>query len=155
MRKKSKNFDDIIKEELKYSEYLNTRIKEIKKKAKTGREKIIKKKNNFKYLNEFKYLQNEQRRLENELVVQLYNINENEYDTKTSNFKLKSDDILNHFYNITRVEKEINKDFNIIFKLIKDLINKQKENNQNNIKKKTKKENDLNIENIDIQNILK
>ena len=155
MRKKNKNFDDIIKEELKYSEYLNTRIKEIKKKAKTGREKIIKKKNNFKYLNEFKYLQNEQRRLENELVVQLYNINENEYDTKTSNFKSKSDDILNHFYNITRVEKEINKDFNIIFKLIKDLINKQKENNQNNIKKKIKKENDLNIENIDIQNIQK
>ena len=155
MRKKNKNFDDIIKEELKYSEYLNTRIKEIKKKAKTGREKIIKKKNNFKYLNEFKYLQNEQRRLENELVVQLYNINENEYDTKTSNFKLKSDDILNHFYNITRVEKEINKDFNIIFKLIKDLINKQKENNQNNTKKKIKKENDLNIENIDIQNIQK
>ena len=155
MRKKSKNFDDIIKEELKYSEYLNTRIKEIKKKAKTGREKIIKKKNNFKYLNEFKYLQNEQRRLENELVVQLYNINENEYDTKTSNFKSKSDDILNHFYNITRVEKEINKDFNIIFKLIKDLINKQKENNQNNTKKKIKKENDLNIENIDIQNIQK
>ena len=155
MRKKNKNFDDIIKEELKYSEYLNTRIKEIKKKAKTGREKIIKKKNNFKYLNEFKYLQNEQRRLENELVVQLYNINENEYDTKTSNFKLKSDDILNHFYNITRVEKEINKDFNIIFKLIKDLINKQKENNQNNTKKKIKKENDVNIENIDIQNIQK
>ena len=155
MRKKNKNFDDIIKEELKYSEYLNTRIKEIKKKAKTGREKIIKKKNNFKYLNEFKYLQNEQRRLENELVVQLYNINENEYDTKTSNFKSKSDDILNHFYNITRVEKEINKDFNIIFKLIKDLINKQKENNQNNTKKKIKKENDLNIENIDIQNIQK
>ena len=81
-------------------------------------------------------MQNEQRRLENELVVQLYNINENEYDTKTSNFKSKSDDILNHFYNITRVEKEINKDFNIIFKLIKDLINKQKENNQNNTKKK-------------------
>ena len=100
-------------------------------------------------------MQNEQRRLENELVVQLYNINENEYDTKTSNFKSKSDDILNHFYNITRVEKEINKDFNIIFKLIKDLINKQKENNQNNIKKKIKKENDLNIENIDIQNIQK
>ena len=155
MRKKNKNFDDIIKEELKYSEYLNTRIKEIKKKAKTGREKIIKKKNNFKYLNEFKYLQNEQRRLENELVIQLYNINENEYDTKTSNFKSKSDDILNHFYNITRVEKEINKDFNIIFKLIKDLINKQKENNQNNTKKKIKKENDVNIENIDIQNIQK
>ena len=113
MRKKSKNLDDIIKEELKYSEYLNTRIKEIKKKAKTGKEKIIKKKNNFKYLNEFKYLQNEQRRLENELVVQLYNINENELDTKTSNFKTQSDDVLNHFYNITRIEKEINKDFNI------------------------------------------
>ena len=155
MRKKSKNLDDIIKEELKYSEYLNTRIKEIKKKAKTGKEKIIKKKNNFKYLNEFKYLQNEQRRLENELVVQLYNINENELDTKTSNFKTQSDDVLNHFYNITRIEKEINKDFNIIFNLIKDLINKQKENNKSNGKRKIKKENNINQDNIDIQNIQK
>ena len=152
MRKKSKNLDDIIKEELKYSEYLNTRIKEIKKKAKTGKEKIIKKKNNFKYLNEFKYLQNEQRRLENELVVQLYNINENELDTKTSNFKTQSDDVLNHFYNITRIEKEINKDFNIIFNLIKDLINKQKENNK---KRNKTKENNINQDNIDIQNIQK
>ena len=155
MRKKSKNLDDIIKEELKYSEYLNTRIKEIKKKAKTGKEKIIKKKNNFKYLNEFKYLQNEQRRLENELVVQLYNINENELNTKTSNFKTQSDDVLNHFYNITRIEKEINKDFNIIFNLIKDLINKQKENNKSNGKRKIKKENNINQDNIDIQNIQK
>ena len=155
MRKKSKNLDDIIKEELKYSEYLNTRIKEIKKKAKTGKEKIIKKKNNFKYLNEFKYLQNEQRRLENELVVQLYNINENELDTKTSNFKTQSDDVLNHFYNITRIEKEINKDFNIIFNLIKDLINKQKENNKSNGKRKITKENNINKDNIDIQNIQK
>ena len=155
MRKKSKNLDDIIKEELKYSEYLNTRIKEIKKKAKTGKEKIIKKKNNFKYLNEFKYLQNEQRRLENELVVQLYNINENELDTKTSNFKTQSDDVLNHFYNITRIEKEINKDFNIIFNLIKELINKQKENNKSNGKRKITKENNINKDNIDIQNIQK
>ena len=155
MRKKSKNLDDIIKEELKYSEYLNTRIKEIKKKAKTGKEKIIKKKNNFKYLNEFKYLQNEQRRLENELVVQLYNINENELDTKTSNFKTQSDDVLNHFYNITRIEKEINKDFNIIFNLIKELINKQKENNKSNGKRKIAKENNINKDNIDIQNIQK
>ena len=155
MRKRSKNIDDIIKEELKYSEYLNTRIKEIKKKAKTGKEKIAKKKNNFKFLNEFKYLQNEERRLENDLVVQLYNINENELDTKTSNFKTKSDDILNHFYYITRIEKEINKDFNIIFKLIKELINKQKGNNKNNKKNKIKQENNINKENTDIKNIQK
>ena len=155
MRKRSKNIDDIIKEELKYSEYLNTRIKEIKKKAKTGKEKITKKKNNFKFLNEFKYLQNEERRLENDLVVQLYNINENELDTKTSNFKTQSDDILNHFYYITRIEKEINKDFNIIFKLIKELINKQKGNNKNNKKNKIKQENNINKENTDIKNIQK
>ena len=155
MRKRSKNIDDIIKEELKYSEYLNTRIKEIKKKAKTGKEKITKKKNNFKFLNEFKYLQNEERRLENDLVVQLYNINENELDTKTSNFKTKSDDILNHFYYITRIEKEINKDFNIIFKLIKELINKQKGNNKNNKKNKIKQENNINKDNTDIKNIQK
>jgi hypothetical protein len=141
MRKKNKNIDDIIKEELKYSEYLNTRIKEINKKAKTGKEKIIKKKNNFKFLNEFKYLQNEEKRLENELVIQLYNINENESDTKNTSFKTKSDEILNHFYYNTRIEKEINKEFNIIFKLIKDLINKQKGNKKNN---KNNKQNNIN-----------
>jgi len=158
MRKKNKNIDDIIKEELKYSEYLNTRIKEINKKAKTGKEKIIKKKNNFKFLNEFKYLQNEEKRLENELVIQLYNINENESDTKNTSFKTKSDEILNHFYYNTRIEKEINKEFNIIFKLIKDLINKQKgnkKNNKNNKQNNISKNNNINIDNDDIKNIQK
>ena len=158
MRKKNKNIDDIIKEELKYSEYLNTRIKEINKKAKKGKEKIIKKKNNFKFLNEFKYLQTEQRRLENELVIQLYNINENETDTKNKNFKSKSDEILNYFYYNTRIEKEINKDFNIIFRLIKDLINKQKENKtniKNNKQNKNNKNNNINKDNFDIKNIQK
>ena len=158
MRKRNKNIDDIIQEELKYSEYLNTRIKEIKKKAKTGKEKIIKKKNNFKFLNEFKYLQSEERRLENDLVVQLYNINENEFDTKTSEFKTKSDDLLNHFYYITKIEKEINKDFNIIFNLIKELINKQKGNKmniKNNNKNKINKDKINNNSNVDIENIQK
>ena len=158
MRKKNKNIDDIIKEELKYSEYLNTRIKEINKKAKSGKEKIIKKKNNFKFLNEFKHLQTEERRLENELVIQLYNINENETDTKNINFKTKSDEILNYFYYNTRIEKEINKDFNIIFKLIKDLINKQKGNKtniKNNKQNKINKNNNINKDNTDIKNIQK
>ena len=158
MRKKNRNIDDIIQEELKYSEYLNTRIKEINKKAKTGKEKIIKKKNNFKFLNEFKYLQSEERRLENELVIQLYNINENETDTKNEIYKNKSDEILNYFYYNTRIEKEINKDFNIIFKLIKELINKQKETktNKKGIQKyKTSITNNISEENIDIQNIKK
>ena len=158
MRKKNKNIDDIIKEELKYSEYLNTRIKEINKKAKSGKAKIIKKKNNFKLLNEFKHLQTEERRLENELVIQLYNINENETDTKSINFKTKSDEILNYFYYNTRIEKEINKDFNIIFKLIKDLINKQKGNKtniKNNKQNKINKNNNINKDNTDIKNIQK
>ena len=158
MRKKNKNIDDIIKEELKYSEYLNTRIKEINKKAKSGKEKIIKKKNNFKFLNEFKHLQTEERRLENELVIQLYNINENETNTKNLNFKTKSDEILNYFYYNTRIEKEINKDFNIIFKLIKDLINKQKGNKtniKNNKQNKISKNNNINKDNTDIKNIQK
>ena len=158
MRKKNKNIDDIIKEELKYSEYLNTRIKEINKKAKSGKEKIIKKKNNFKFLNEFKHLQTEERRLENELVIQLYNINENETDTKNINFKTKSDEILNYFYYNTRIEKEINKDFNIIFKLIKDLINKQKGNKtniKNNKQNKISKNNNINKDITDIKNIQK
>ena len=158
MRKKNKNIDDIIKEELKYSEYLNTRIKEINKKAKSGKEKIIKKKNNFKFLNEFKHLQTEERRLENELVIQLYNINENETDTKNINFKTKSDEILNYFYYNTRIEKEINKDFNIIFKLIKDLINKQKGNKtniKNNKQNKINKNNNINKDITDIKNIQK
>ena len=159
MRKKIKNIDDIIQEELKYSEYLNTRIKEINKKAKTGKEKITKKKNNFKFLNEFKYLQSEERRLENELVIQLYNINESETDTKNSNFKTKSDEILNHFYYNTRIEKEINKDFNIIFKLIKDLINKQSTTKSNikgnNKKSKSIVKNNFNIDSNDIINTKK
>ena len=67
MRKKNRDIDDIIKEELKYSEYLNTRIKEINRKAKSGKEKITNKKNNFKFMNEYKYLQSEERKLENEL----------------------------------------------------------------------------------------
>ena len=160
MRKKNKNIDDIIAEELKYSEYLNTRIKEINKKAKTGKEKGIKKKNNFKFLNEFKYLQTEERRIENELVIQLYNINENESETKNTNYKAKSDEILNHFYYNTRIEKEINQEFNIIFKLVNELINKQKQsktNNKSNKQNKINKKNNniINKDNADIKNIQK
>ena len=160
MRKKNKNIDDIIAEELKYSEYLNTRIKEINKKAKTGKEKGIKKKNNFKFLNEFKYLQTEERRIENELVIQLYNINENESETKNTNYKAKSDEILNHFYYNTRIEKEINQEFNIIFKLVNELINKQKQsktNNKSNKQNKMNKKNNniINKDNADIKNIQK
>ena len=141
MRKRSKNIDDIIKEELKYSEYLNTRIKEINRKAKSGKEKTINKKNNFKFLNEFKYLESEERKLENELVIQLYNINESELDSKNISSKEKSDEILNHFYYNTRIEREIKGEFNIIFKLIKDLINKQKQNIPKNKKNKSNKNN--------------
>ena len=163
MRKKNnRDIDDIIKEELKYSEYLNNRIKEINKKAKTGKEKINNKKNNFKFMNEFKYLQSEERKLENELVVQLYNINETESDNKNNFFKEKSDEILNHFYYNTHIEKEIRSQFNIIFKLVKDLINKQKEKNSKSKNKSskndkiTKKDNNSNIlENNDIVNIRK
>ena len=164
MRKKNnRDIDDIIKEELKYSEYLNNRIKEINKKAKTGKEKINNKKNNFKFMNEFKYLQSEERKLENELVIQLYNINETESDNKNNYFKEKSDEILNHFYYNTHIEKEIRSQFNIIFKLVKDLINKQKENKNSKNKNKsakndkiTKKDNNENmLENNNIINIRK
>ena len=158
-RKNNRDIDDIIKEELKYSEYLNNRIKEINKKAKTGKEKINNKKNNFKFMNEFKYLQSEERKLENELVIQLYNINETELDNKNIYFKEKSDEILNHFYYNTRIEKEIKNEFNIIFKLIKDLINKQKQNKPKNTKIKSNKNNkniniDKNINKIDNTDIL-
>ena len=159
MKKRNRDLDDIIKEELKYSEYLNSRIKEINKKAKSGKEKINNKKNNFKFLNEFKYLQSEERKLENELVIQLYNINESELDNRNSTFKEKSDEILNHFYYNTRLEKEIKGEFNIIFKLIKDLINKQNQNtNQNNKSKqkiKTKEKNKNKIDNNDVLTINK
>ena len=159
MRRKNKDIDDIIKEELKYSEYLNNRIKEINKKAKTGKEKINNKKNNFKFMNEFKYLQSEERKLENELVIQLYNINESELDNKNIYFKEKSDEILNYFYYNTRIEKEIKNEFNIIFKLIKDLINNQKQNKQKNGKNKANKNNknvniDKNINKLDNTDIL-
>ena len=139
MKRRNKDIDAIIEEELKYSEYLNSRIKEINRKAKSGKEKSTNKKNNFKFMNEFKYLQSEERKLENELVIQLYNINESELDSKNISSKEKSDEILNHFYYNTRIEKEIKGEFNIIFKLIKDLINKQKQNNPKNKKIKSTK----------------
>ena len=141
MKRRNKDFDAIIEEELKYSEYLNSRIKEINRKAKSGKKKINNKKNNFKFMNEFKYLQSEERKLENELVIQLYNINESELDSKNVSSKEKSDEILNHFYYNTRIEKEIKSEFNIIFRLIKDLINKTKQNKSKNknINKKNNK----------------
>ena len=157
-KKNNRDIDDVIKEELKYSEYLNSRIKEINRKAKSGKEKSTNKKNNFKFMNEFKYLQSEERKLENELVIQLYNINESELDSKNISSKEKSDEILNHFYYNTRIEKEIKGEFNIIFKLIKDLIIKQKQNNPKNKKiKSTKNSKSKNINtntntNININN---
>ena len=140
-RRNKKDIDEIIKEELKYSEYLNTRIKEINRKAKSGKQKITNKKNNFKFMNEFKYLQSEERKLENELVIQLYNINENEIDSKDISSKEKSNEILNHFYYNTRIEKEIKSQFNIIFRLIRDLINKRKLNKTQYKNNKTRKSN--------------
>lgn len=141
MKRRNKDFDAIIEEELKYSEYLNSRIKEINRKAKSGKKKINNKKNNFKFMNEFKYLQSEERKLENELVIQLYNINESELDSKNVSSKEKSDEILNHFYYNTRIEKEIKSEFNIIFRLIKDLINRTRQNKSKNknINKKNNK----------------
>ena len=162
MKRRNKDFDAIIEEELKYSEYLNSRIKEINRKAKSGKQKINNKKNNFKFMNEFKYLQSEERKLENELVIQLYNINESELDSKNVSSKEKSDEILNHFYYNTRIEKEIKSEFNIIFRLIKDLINKTRQNksknkniNKKNNKTLNKKEIniDKNIEGIDNSDI--
>ena len=92
-------------------------------------------------MNEFKYLQSEERKLENELVIQLYNINESELDSKNVSSKEKSDEILNHFYYNTRIEKEIKSEFNIIFRLIKDLINRTRQNKSKNknINKKNNK----------------
>ena len=167
MKRRNKDFDAIIEEELKYSEYLNSRIKEINRKAKSGKKKINNKKNNFKFMNEFKYLQSEERKLENELVIQLYNINESELDSKNVSSKEKSDEILNHFYYNTRIEKEIKSEFNIIFRLIKDLINKTRQNksknkniNKKNNKILNKKEININkniegIDNSDIPTIQK
>jgi len=162
MKRRNKDFDAIIEEELKYSEYLNSRIKEINRKTKSGKKKINNKKNNFKFMNEFKYLQSEERKLENELVIQLYNINESELDSKNVSSKEKSDEILNHFYYNTRIEKEIKSEFNIIFRLIKDLINRTRQNksknkniNKKNNKILNKKEIniDKNIEGIDYSDI--
>ena len=158
MKRRNKDFDAIIEEELKYSEYLNSRIKEINRKAKSGKKKINNKKNNFKFMNEFKYLQSEERKLENELVIQLYNINESELDSKNVSSKEKSDEILNHFYYNTRIEKEIKSEFNIIFRLIKDLINRTRQNKSKNknINKKNNKilnKKEINIEGIDNSDI--
>ena len=85
MRKKT--LDEKIQEELKYSEYLNNKINQISKKAKDKKKQIKRNQNNFDYINEFFYLKEQQKKVENDLMVQLYDIGSKE-----------NDDILRDFY---------------------------------------------------------
>ena len=70
MRKKT--LEEKIQEELKYSEYLNNKINQISKKTKDKKKQIKRNQNTFDFINEFFYLKDQQKKIENELVVQLY-----------------------------------------------------------------------------------
>ena len=113
MRKKT--LDEKIQEELKYSEYLNNKINQISKKAKDKKKQIKRNQNTFDYINEFLYLKDQQKKIENELVVQLYDINSKE-----------NDDILKDFYYMMKLERDISSEFKTIFNLVKESLKNHK-----------------------------
>ena len=113
MRKKT--LDEKIQEELKYSEYLNNKINQISKKAKDKKKQIKRNQNNFDYINEFFYLKEQQKKVENDLMVQLYDIGSKE-----------NDDILRDFYYMKNIERDISLDFKSILNLVKDALQNYK-----------------------------
>ena len=124
MRKKT--LDEKIQEELKYSEYLNNKINQISKKAKDKKKQIKRNQNNFDYINEFFYLKEQQKKVENDLMVQLYDIGSKE-----------NDDILRDFYYMKNIERDISLDFKSILNLVKDALQnyKTRKINKDGIKK--------------------
>ena len=124
MRKKT--LDEKIQEELKYSEYLNNKINQISKKAKDKKKQIKRNQNNFDYINEFFYLKEQQKKVENDLMVQLYDIGSKE-----------NDDILRDFYYMKNIERDISLDFKSILNLVKDALQnyKTRKINKEGIKK--------------------
>jgi hypothetical protein len=118
--RKNKTLEEKIQEELKYSEYLNKKINQISKKNKEKKQKIKKVQNNFDYINEFNYLKEQQKKIENELMLSLYDYN-NKYKEK------ESENILQQFYYTITLEKDLSIDFNSILALIKNKLNEIKE----------------------------
>ena len=126
--RKNKTLEEKIQEELKYSEYLNKKINQISKKNKEKKQKIKKVQNNFDYIHEFNYLKEQQKKIENELMLSLYDYN-NKYKEQ------ESENILQQFYYTITLEKDLSFDFNSILALIK---NKLKEIKEEKIKNKNK-----------------
>ena len=113
MRKKT--LDEKIQEELKYSEYLNNKINQISKKTKDKKKQIKRNQNTFDFINEFFYLKDQQKKIENELVVQLYDVSSKE-----------NDEILRDFYYMMKLERDISSEFKTILNLVKDALKNHK-----------------------------
>jgi hypothetical protein len=113
MRKKT--LDEKIQEELKYSEYLNNKINQISKKTKDKKKQIKRNQNTFDFMNEFFYLKDQQKKIENELVVQLYDVSSKE-----------NDEILRDFYYMMKLERDISSEFKTILNLVKDALKNHK-----------------------------
>ena len=118
--RKNKTLEEKIQEELKYSEYLNKKINQISKKNKEKKQKIKKVQNNFDYIHEFNYLKEQQKKIENELMLSLYDYN-NKYKEQ------ESENILQQFYYTITLEKDLSFDFYSILSLIKNKLKEIKE----------------------------
>lgn len=111
MRKKT--LEERIADELKYSEVINKKIKKIEKKVIEKKQKSKSNKNNFEFVKEYNYLREQQKKIENELMVQLYDI--------TPSIQ-GGDDLMKEYYNVMNIEKDINVEFNEILSFVKTTV---------------------------------
>ncbi len=110
MRKKT--IQERIQEELQYSEELNKKIKKIEKKTTDKKQKIKNNKNTFEFIKEFTYLKEQQKKVENELMVQLYDI--------TPSLRMNNnEDLMKDFYEMMNIERDVSAEFNQIMSFIK------------------------------------
>lgn len=110
MRKKT--IQERIQEELQYSEELNKKIKKIEKKSIDKKQKIKNNKNTFEFIKEFSYLKEQQKKVENELMVQLYDI--------TPSLRMNNnEDLMKDFYEMMNIERDVSAEFNQIMSFIK------------------------------------
>lgn len=119
---KKKTIEERIAEELKYSEMVNKKIKKIEKKTKEKKVKMRDNKNAFEFVKEYTYLKEQQKKIENDLMVCLYDI--------TPNMK-EGDKVMKDYYYLMQMEKDISKDFRATMNLVKDNINTIKEGKKN------------------------
>ena len=97
---KKKTIEERIAEELKYSEMVNKKIKKIEKKTKEKKVKMRDNKNAFEFVKEYTYLKEQQKKIENDLMVCLYDI--------TPNMK-EGDKVMKDYYYLMQMEKDISK----------------------------------------------